>query len=592
MKVSTFSVYPVVLIALLSMSAPSAFAATSYSVKDLPSTFGSTLRAIGPTGVVVGQAYSPVDDTNRDVAVLWNTSGVIQELIPGVETGSQAFDINAGGQVLVYADGGVIYGQGVRVAAGIYIWKNGVLTPTNLNVSLDPYAVLLAFNDSAQIMGTANFTVGSAMQKHAFLATNGVVTDLGTLPGASASFARGVNNSGDVVGYSYSTDNQQRAVLWRNGNIIDLGVLAGATSSVAHDINDNGVVVGSSGGRLFTWKDGVITDLGKFSADSVASAQAINNNGDITGIANGPGTNIAMPFKWSQGVFSPLNPVIQNGRCTTGGINDAGQINMNCYASNRNYVISPSAPAVDLGVLTKASNIGTPAVQGDPLTFTVDVYNVGSLNASNVQLSNPLPDNTSFVSVSASQGSCSGSSVVSCALGSLASGAKAAVQLTVIPTVAPNVIHGITNNSSVVAAETEINTPNNTASHLVYAVGGDADLSVSMVPSAYTIKRLSNVTYTITVDNYGSAIATNSVMTDTLPSYLQFISASTTAGSCGGSTTVTCNLGNLAKGAKVTIQIVAKAINRGNSVNTARVTTTRAERVTSNNSFGVSATVR
>ena len=327
-----------------------------------------------------------------------------------------------------------------------------------------------------------------------------------------------------------------------------------------------------------------MTDLGKFSADTLASAHAINNNGDITGNASMPGAHSTEAFKRSQGVFSALNPVIQNGRCSAGDINDAGQINMNCYSSNA--VISPTTPAIDLGVLTKASK--NPAVQGEPLTFTVDVYNVGSLNASNVQLSNPLPANTRFVSATTSQGSCSGDSFLSCALGNLATGAKATVKLTVIPTVVAN----ITNSPSVTAAEVENNTPNNSATSSVYTLAGYADLSVYMMASSLNIKRLSNVTYTITVENYGPAIANNSVMTDTLPSYLKLVSVSTTAGSCSGSTTVACNLGSLASGDTVTIKIVAQAINRGNSVNTARVTTTTAEKISSNNNFGVSATVK
>ena len=130
--------------------------------------------------------FCPFDDSSHDIAVLTDTTGVTQELIPSTESGSQAFDINASGQVLVYADGGRVYGQGVYIAAGIYLWQNGGLTPTNLNVSFDPSTVSLAFNDSAQIMGTGNFSVGSTTQKHAFLATNGVVTDLGTLPDASS----------------------------------------------------------------------------------------------------------------------------------------------------------------------------------------------------------------------------------------------------------------------------------------------------------------------------------------------------------------------------------------------------------------------
>jgi len=586
MKISTFATKSALTVALLAASASVTMAATTYSVTSVPGIL--IPRAIGPTGIVVGDADASFVDTTREIAVLRDLAGTIHELIPGSESGSKAFDINASGQVVVYSDGTLFDGSGtVYVPAGVYIWQNSVLTPLNLNVPIEGYTVTLAINDSAQVMGTGSFTSGSITQKHAFLANNGVVTDLGTLPGASSSYGSGLNNNGDVVGYSYDINNQQRAVLWRNGSLIDLGVLPGATSSVANSVNDNGVVLGSSGGRLFTWNDGVMTDLGKYSTDTVAIARTINNNNEITGYANIPGTYIYYAFKWSQGVFSALDPLIQNGRCSAGDINDAGQVNMSCYNGfSSTYFISPTAPAADLGVLTYADKY--PAILGDPLNYSVDVYNLGSLSASNVQVTNPLPANSSLVSASTSQGSCGGSVVISCALGNLASGAKAKVKLTLKPLA----LGSITNSPSVSSSDIESNTPNNSASNTVNVLAGGADMSVSMVPSATTISRNSNVTFTISVDNYGPGIANNAVMTDTLPSFLKLVSVSTTAGSCSGSTTVSCNFGNLAKGAGVTIKIVAQGVKSGNGINTANVSTSTTEKILSNNSFGYSIRVK
>src|SRR5690349_19736556 len=49
------------------------------------------------------------------------------------------------------------------------------------------------------------------------------VTDLGTLPGGSSSWAQGINAAGHVVGYSHDASGRQRAFLWTaNGGMRDL----------------------------------------------------------------------------------------------------------------------------------------------------------------------------------------------------------------------------------------------------------------------------------------------------------------------------------------------------------------------------------
>jgi len=70
--------------------------------------------------------------------------------------------------------------------------------------------------------------------------------DLGTL-GGELSRAYGVNDLGDVVGYSERAPGGDRilhAVLWRAGEMTDLGALVGFLESLADAINDRGQAVG------------------------------------------------------------------------------------------------------------------------------------------------------------------------------------------------------------------------------------------------------------------------------------------------------------------------------------------------------------
>ena len=68
--------------------------------------------------------------------------------------------------------------------------------------------------------------------------------------------------------------------------------------------------------------------------------------------------------------------------------------------------------------------------------------------------------------------------------------------------------------------------------------------------------------------------ATGVILTDRLPSGVTFVSSSTTRGTCSGASTVTCSIGNLARGNKVTLTIQVKVDPSlsGPIVNTASVT--------------------
>lgn len=547
----------VFLSALLSATTPAVLAATDYVVTPLQgdAIYADTIvpTAISATGTITGDAF--IWDSYK--AAIWDNAGVPRELFPLDIYESMAFDINSRDQVLL---------------SGPRIWDNGVVTPVYVNViggTIDGPSVL---NDAGQVAGTGYFAVGSGYQRHAVLVTNGATTDLGTLPGTTTSWATGINNDGDVVGYSYTTYETRRATLWRNGSIIDLGVLPGETFSTASDINDNGRVVGTSGSRLFTWENGVITDLGTMGASTTITARAINNQGDIVGLAG-------KSFVWSNGVFTDLSAVLgYGGGCDPVDINDAGQIALSCGGAG--YRLTPAAPASDLIIGLTAGSYH--ATVGFPITYTLSISNSGSLPASNVVMNHLLPSGVTFISATSSQGNCSGSTTLICNLNSLASGAKATVQIVVIPTVAGP----LQTSASVAGSEVENNTFNNTIASYVYVSAATADLGMTMTGSASTVKRKSTITFTMNVKNNGPSSASGVILTDSLPLGTTLVSASSSQGSCSGTAPVKCSLGTMLNGASASVTIVVQATNTFNT-NTASVTSSTQDNFSSNNAASV-----
>src|SRR6266851_1519853 len=74
------------------------------------------------------------------------------------------------------------------------------------------------------------------------------VKDLGALPGGIFSVARGINEHGQVVGFSETNGlSQSHAFLFEHGAMVDLGTLPGAEFGEATGINNRGQVVGFSG---------------------------------------------------------------------------------------------------------------------------------------------------------------------------------------------------------------------------------------------------------------------------------------------------------------------------------------------------------
>jgi len=108
-----------------------------------------------------------------------------------------------------------------------------------------------------------------------------------------------------------------------------------------------------------------------------------------------------------------------------------------------------------------------------------------------------------------------------------------------------------------------------------------ADLALTKADVNDPVNVGGDVAYVLTVTNNGPGIANNVVVTDTLPAGTTFKSASTSQGSC---VAAVCNLGSVAPGQVVTINLVIAApAAPGTISNTATVTSTTPDSVPANN---------
>lgn len=144
-------------------------------------------------------------------------------------------------------------------------------------------------NSSGAVIGT--ISLPSSSLGFTWSASSGY-TYLAPLSSYTASYAEGVNDRGQVVGYSYSSANGYRACLWESGKPVeDLGVLGsgGTQHSFAFAINSAGQVVGRSDtdngySHAFLWSPTTgMQDLNGATSPDYARPWGIDDYGTVVG---------------------------------------------------------------------------------------------------------------------------------------------------------------------------------------------------------------------------------------------------------------------------------------------------------------------
>jgi probable HAF family extracellular repeat protein len=186
------------------------------------------------------------------------------------------------------------------------------------------------------------------------------LTVLGTLGGDFSQTGGGINNRGEVAGWSsLPGDSSTHAVVWDRGVITDLGTLGGPNSFTTDAaLNNQGAAVGASETarqdpneeffcnlaigvplsthvcRPFIWRHGTMTALPTLGGTN-GFATAINNPGQVVGTAETSQSDPACPppqvlafgaVLWQDGQAHELPPFPGDPDAIATGINDHGQV--------------------------------------------------------------------------------------------------------------------------------------------------------------------------------------------------------------------------------------------------------------------------
>ncbi|HEY6173471.1 MAG TPA: hypothetical protein VIX73_03465 [Kofleriaceae bacterium] len=252
----------------------------------------------------------------------------------------------------------------------------------------------------------------------------------------------------------------------------------------------------------------------------------------------------------------------------------------NNTASQTTVVNAPS----DLALVLTASPSPVPAHA--TLTYTIGVTNLGPRDATNLVVTNRLPDgDVQYLGATGIGWTCAlAGQIVTCTRPLLIAGVapSIAIQITTPP------VHGtLVDQATVTATTADLDLDNNTATDTT-SVFDSADLSVATSETPNPVRIGTSLSYTLSVANNGPTPATAVTVVDTLPPGTSFVSAAGSGWACNVDNTgqvVTCTMAGLANASSapaITIAAIAPGT-AGNITNTATVSSATSDPNLANN---------
>ncbi|MGH9774993.1 MAG: hypothetical protein ACRD50_08615 [Candidatus Acidiferrales bacterium] len=256
-------------------------------------------QVAGVTSNLVPDPFGPLGTQNR--TFLWE-NGVMTDLgtLGGPDAGLLGKDgtveINERGQIVACS-----YTSSTPNPSGIptidpFLWENGKILDLGGFGGTNGCAIFL--NNRGQVVGYSDLAGDTAF--HPFLWDRDGLKDLGTLGGPNGS-ALWINEQGEVAGNAEldsptgcaNPNCVVHGFLWKEGVMTDLGVVPGTVDSGASSINSKTQIVGSSGisdvttFHAYIWEKGSQADLNTLVSPQatlhLAQPSDINDRGEIAG---------------------------------------------------------------------------------------------------------------------------------------------------------------------------------------------------------------------------------------------------------------------------------------------------------------------
>jgi len=306
---------------------------------------GGSPRALNNAGQAMGY-YTTNILNNVDKPFLWSAAAGLQliQFPPGTETaqGMDLSDITPASPFPLIVGEVVVTGVGYRG----FQWREGTWATLN-----GPKGGQVAGATSVSTNGIVAGYAHDPKLTDTYVAAywlNGVVHTIAPTWG-HISEARDISPDGrSMVGWMGPNGPSvgAHAFMHRDGVLMDLGVVPGGLSGVANAVNDRDqVVIGGqytpnilSGflGKMFLWEDGTFTELINYAGFTHIFCGGINNRSEIVGdslIIQGGAQVAQRPWIWRDGQMIDLNTLLIHGSGINPeavgdirSINDHGQI--------------------------------------------------------------------------------------------------------------------------------------------------------------------------------------------------------------------------------------------------------------------------